>query len=75
MQVFEREETLERQGGVEREGGVALGEYEAVALRIIGTGDMQDIRIEHGDDLGDRKGRPYVADMRPFGFFEYNTAQ
>ena len=75
MQVFEGEETLERQSGVEREGGVAFGEHEAVALRIIGTGDMQDIRIEDGDDLGDRKGRRYVADMRPFGFFEYDTAQ
>ena len=50
---------------VDRQRRVALGENEAIAVRIVRTFDAQHASVQRGDDIGDGERRTDVTDIRP----------
>ncbi len=60
--------------GVERERRVALREHETVAVRVAGIGRLENVRVERGDDVGDRQRGADVTDARPLRLLEDDAA-
>ena len=60
---------------VECQGRMALGQHEAVTLRIVRTGNVQDGAVQRGDDLGNGQRRADVPHMRSVRLLEDDPPQ
>jgi hypothetical protein len=58
-----------------RQHGMALGQYEAVPIRISRSGQAQNPDEEGGDNIRNGERRPNVADVSPVSLIEDNPAE